>query len=111
MGFRMEKFGAEEMEVKLFLFTVLQIHLFSPRSTGRGLLRSMWGDGEMEGPGCFTDALATLRFGLTGRPCAGGWEALAEGGAAWPPPVPGSLQLSLLQTHHSLFTRLRLPFS
>lgn len=39
MGFRTEKFGAEEMEIKLFLFTVLQIRLFSPRSTGRGLLR------------------------------------------------------------------------
>lgn len=39
MGFRMEKFGAEEMEVKLFLFTVLQIRLFSPWSAGRGLLR------------------------------------------------------------------------
>lgn len=37
MGLRMEKFGAEEMEVQLFLFTVLQIHLFSPWSTRRGL--------------------------------------------------------------------------
>lgn len=37
MGLRMEKFGAEEMEVKLFLFTVLQIRLFSPWSTQRGL--------------------------------------------------------------------------
>lgn len=30
MGFRMEKFGAEEVEVKLFLFAVLQICLLSP---------------------------------------------------------------------------------
>lgn len=37
MGLWMEKFGAEEMEVQLFLFTVLQIHLFSPWSTRRGL--------------------------------------------------------------------------
>lgn len=43
MGFRMEKFGAEEIEVKLFLFTVLQICLFSPWSVGRGPLRQRTG--------------------------------------------------------------------
>lgn len=47
MGFQMEKFGAEEMEVKLFLFAVLQIRLFSPWSVGRGLLRQRVGDGEV----------------------------------------------------------------
>lgn len=51
MGFQMEKFGAEEMEIKLFLFAVLQIRLFSPWCVGRGLLRRCVG--ETEGPRLF----------------------------------------------------------
>lgn len=67
----MEKFEAEGMEVKLFLFTVLQIHLFSPWSAGRGLLQ--WhpgGTGRWRGLGCFTRTLRMPRLGLTGQPGA-----------------------------------------
>lgn len=89
------------MEVKLFLFTVLQIHLFSPWSAGRGLLQQHpGGTGRWRGPGCFTRTLRMPRLGLTGQPCARGQEGdISGGGAAWPPPMAGSLQRSPLQMH------------
>lgn len=99
----MEKFEAEGMEVKLFLFTVLQIHLFSPWSAGRGLLQ--WhpgGTGEMEGPRLFYQDIKDAKAWPNGT--ARGQEGdISGGGAAWPPPMLGSLQRSLLQTHNSIF--------
>lgn len=79
----------------------------------------VWGEacsggawGRRRGPGCFTGALMTPRLGLTKTAtCQGLGEALAEGCAAWPPPVLESLRPSLLQTRRSLFNRLCLPLS
>lgn len=88
MGFRMERFGAEELEVELFLFAVLQIHLFSPWSAGRGCSSGAQGMGRLRGPGCSTATCMVPRLSLAGRPRARGREALAERGTAWPPPVP-----------------------
>jgi len=70
------------MEVKLFLFTVLQIRLFSPWSAGR------W-----SGLGCSAD---TAEAWPDGTAVSRGWEAMAEGGC--------SMAASrLVQTHRSLF--------
>lgn len=64
----------------------------------------------MEGPWPFYWRINDAEAWPNGRPGAGGQEALAEGGAAWPSPVPGSFRPSLLQAHRSLFNRLFLPF-
>lgn len=96
MGFQMEKFGAEEMEFKLFLFAVLQICLFSPWSVGRGLLCSVW---DMERSWLFYQCLRAWPHGTAMCQEPGG---IGTGGSAWPLPVPKSLQSRLLQTHCSL---------
>lgn len=79
MGFRMEKFGAEEMEVKLFLFAVLQICLLSPWGhRERPALAVHRGTGSWRGSGCFISTLRTPSLGLVKEPCAGGQEALVS---------------------------------
>lgn len=99
MGFRMEKFGAEEMEVELFLFAVLQICLLSPgEHRERRAVAVHRGTGSWRGSGCFISRVRTPRLGLVEQPCARGREALAEG-AAWIPPVQESLWLGKLRTH------------
>lgn len=91
MGFRMEKFGAEEMEVKLFLFAVLQICLLSPWGHREGpALAVHRGTGGWRGSGCFISTLRTPRLGLVEEPCARGQEALVD-----------RVQRGLLQYHRA----------
>lgn len=95
MGLRMEKLGAEEMEVKLFLFTVLQIRLFSLWSTQRPAPTANQGGWEA----LAVPSAPTAMLRLEGQSCAPKFSR-----------PPCLQQPHHLQAWHPLFNKLCLPF-